>query len=121
MVTLAKEKSGALAQQVGVAMNIPAPLPIDELLICNCEKLIKKMNRSERKRIHRALLSVSREANDKLTSDNSNIAATRLSHADFERLINICDASHTDISAFLRKVITREIKRKTNENSPKSL
>ena len=102
-------------------MNTPVPLPIDELLIFKCEKLIKKMNRSERKRIHSALLSVSRSASDKLTSDNSNIAATRLSHADFERLINICDEKHTVISEFLRKVITREIKRRTNENAPKSL
>ena len=102
-------------------MNIPSPLPIDELLICNCEKLIKKMNRSERRKIHRSLLSVSRDANDKLVTDNSNIAATRLSHADFERLINICDERHIDISSFLRKVISREIKRKTNENAPKSL
>ena len=102
-------------------MKTPEPLPVDDLLIFNCEKLIKKMNRSERKRIHRALLSVSRDANDKLVTDNSNIAATRLSHADFERLINICDEKHTDISAFLRKVLSREIKMKTNENSPKSL
>ena len=102
-------------------MNIPAPLPIDELLLVKCEKLIKKMNRSERKRIHRTLLNASRSASDKLTSDNSNIAATRLSHADFERLINICDERQVDISSFLRKVISREIKRKTNENAPKSL
>ena len=118
MVTLAKEKSG---ETVGVAMNIPVPLPIDELLICKCEKLIKKMNRSERKRIHRALLSVSRDANDKLVTDNSNIAATRLSRQTYASLINICDEKHTVISEFLRKVITREIKRKTNENSPKTL
>ena len=102
-------------------MKTPEPLPVDDLLIFNCEKLIKKMNRSERKRIHRALLSVSRDANDKLASDNSNIAATRLSHADFERLINICYERHTGISSFLRKVISREIKRRTNENAPKSL
>ena len=102
-------------------MNVPAPLPIDELLICKCEKLIKKMNRSERKRIHRALLSVSRDANDKLHTDNSNIAATRLSHTDYASLINICDEKHTDISSFLRKVLAREIKRRTNENAPKSL
>ena len=102
-------------------MKTPEPLPVDDLLIFKCEKLIKKMNRSERKRIHRALLSVSRDANDKLVTDNSNIAATRLSHTDFSSLINICDEHHTDISSFLRKVISREIKRKTNENSPKSL
>ena len=102
-------------------MKTPEPLPVDDLLIFKCEKLIKKMNRSERKRIHSALLSVSRSASDKLTSDNSNIAATRLSHADFERLINICDDAGTVVSAFLRKIISREIKRKTNENSPKTL
>ena len=102
-------------------MKTPEPLPVDDLLIFNCEKLIKKMNRSERKRIHRALLSVSRDANDKLHTDNSNIASTRLSHTDFERLINICDNAGTVVSAFLRKIISREIKRKTNENSPKTL
>ena len=101
-------------------MNTPVPLPIDELRIFQCEKLIKKMNRSERKRIHRTLLNASRSAEDKLTSDNSNIAATRLSHADFERLINICDEHRTDISAFLRKIVSREIKRITNE-TPKTL
>ena len=101
-------------------MNTPILLPIDEQLIVTCERLIQKMNRSERKPIHRSLLSVSRDANDKLVTDNSNIAATRLSHGDYERLINICDERHTDISAFLRKVITREIKRRTNENPPNS-
>lgn len=101
-------------------MKTPEPLPVDDLLIFKCEKLIQKMNRSERKHIHRALLNASRSASDKLTSDNSNIAATRLSHADFERLINICDEHRTDISAFLRKIVTREIKRKTNE-TPKTL
>ena len=102
-------------------MNTPILLPIDEQLIVKCERLIQKMNRSERKRIHRSLLEASRDANDKLVTDNSNIAATRLSHGDYERLINICDDAGTDISAFLRKIISREIKRTTNENAPKSL
>lgn len=95
----------------------PAPLPVDDLLIFKCEKLIRKMNRSERKRLHRSLLAVSRSANDKLTSDNSNIAATRLTRDDYASLINICDDTNTDVSAFLRKVVTREIRRrKKNED-----
>ena len=102
-------------------MNTPILLPINELLIGKCEKLIKKMNRSERKLIHRTLLNTSRSAADKLHTDNSNIAATRLSRQTYASLINICDENHIVISEFLRKVITREIKRKTNENSPKSL
>ena len=102
-------------------MNTPVPLPINEMLIGKCEKLIKKMNRSERKQIHRALLSVSRDANDKLFTDNSNIASTRLSRTDYERLINICTDRRTDISSFLRKVVTREIKRITNETTTTSM
>lgn len=102
-------------------MNTPLPLPVDERLIVKCERLIKKMNRSERKRIHRSLLEASRDASDKLTTDNSNIAATRLSHRDYERLINICNDRRTDISSFLRKVVTREIKRTTNETTTTSM
>lgn len=100
----------------------PELLPVDEVLIIKCEQLIRKMNRSERKRLHRSLLAVSRSANDKLTSDNSNIAATRLTRDDYASLINICDDSNTDISSFLRKVVTREIRRrKKNEDPTQSL
>lgn len=105
----------------GVVMKTPDPLPVDDLLVLRCERLIRRMNRSERKRIHRTLLDESRSANDKLTTDNSNIAATRLTRDDYASLLNICDETNTDISAFLRKVITREIKRSKNENQTNSL
>lgn len=91
-------------------MNIPAPLPVDELLIVKCERLIQKMNRSERKRIHRALLAMSRSASDKLTTDNSNVASTRLTRAAYASLLNICDEHGVAVSAFVRKVVMKAIK-----------
>ena len=94
----------------GAEMNTPEPLPVDELLIVKCERLIRKMNRSERKRIHRTLLTEARSASDKLTTDNSNIAATRLTQTDYTSLINICEEQQTDISSFVRKAVVKAMK-----------
>lgn len=91
-------------------MNTPEPLPVDEVLVLKCERLIRKMNRSERQRIHRSLLTVSRSASDKLTTDNSNIAATRLTRSDYTSLLNICEEQNADISSFVRRAITKAIK-----------
>ena len=98
-------------------MNIPAPLPVDEFLIVKCERLIQKMNRSERKRIHRALLAMSRSASDKLITDNSNVASTRLTRSAYASLLNICDAHGVAVSAFVRKVVMKAIKETANETT----
>jgi len=91
-------------------MKPPHPLPVDDLLVLKCERLIRKMNRSERKRIHRTLLTEARYAHDKLSTDNSNVAATRLTRSDYASLLNICEEQNTDLSSFLRRAITKAIK-----------
>ncbi len=105
------------ARAGGVVMIIPAPLPVDELLIVKCERLIKKMNRSERQRIHLTLLDARKHAPDKLTTDNSNVASTRLTRSAYASLLNICDAHGVAVSAFVRKVVMKAIKETANETT----
>jgi hypothetical protein len=93
-----------------MSRRIPASLPVDDVLVVKCERLIRKMNRSERKRVHRTLLAASRSASDKILTDNRNIVATRLTWDAYVSLINICDEHSTDISTFLRTAIHNAIK-----------
>lgn len=94
----------------GVVMRTPAPLPVNDALVSKCQALIRKMNRSERRRVHRALLQEAKTAKDKLATDNSNIVATRLTKDDYASVINICDDHDEDLSAFLRRAIHTAIK-----------
>lgn len=88
-------------------------LPVDETLIHKCETLIHKMNRSERRRVHRTLLDESRNAADKLITANDNIVACRLPRDAYAALLNIVADGQTDLSAFARYVILKAIKEHT--------
>jgi len=91
-------------------MLIPEPLPVDEVLVGKTEKLIRKMNRSERRRVHRTLLEEARTAEDKSITDNSNLVSCRLTRDDYASVLNICDDRGEELSAFLRNIIHKEIK-----------
>lgn len=86
------------------------PLPVDDVLVRKCERLIRRMNRSERARIHRTLLDEARLAHDKTISANDNIVATRLPRDAYATLLNMCDDTQTPLSAFMRKVLLHAIK-----------
>lgn len=95
-------------------MNVPAPLPVNEALVRKCESLIRKMNRSERQRVHQTLMEARKNAPDKLTTDNSNIIHARLTKDDFLSVLNIVDDSDTDISLFVRDAVKTAISKETN-------
>ena len=88
----------------------PQPLPVDEVLVRKCERLIRTMNRSERSRVHRTLLDEARTAQDKTSTANDNIVATRLPRDAYATLLNMCDDTSTPLSAFMRKVLLHAIK-----------
>ena len=93
-------------------MNRPSSLPVDELLVWKCQRLIETMNRSERARVHRLLIAQSKTAKDKLVTDNTNLVSVRLSRDDFVSVINIVEDENIEVSAFLRKLIQRSLKEK---------
>lgn len=96
--------------------TIPAPLPVDDALVEECESLIKQMNRSERARVHRTLLDERRDARDKSICSNDNIVACRLPHDNADFLETLCADLGTSISNWCRTLITAEIQKEKQRN-----
>jgi len=91
-------------------MRTPDPLPVNETLVRKCEQLIRRMNRSERQRVHQTLLEERKHAPDKLTTDNSTVIHARLTKDDFLSVLNIVDENDTDISSFVRDAVKKAMK-----------
>lgn len=89
----------------------PQPLPIDDALVEDTKTQIDLMNRSERRVVHRHLLTVSKTANDKSVTDNDNIVACRVSHDDALFLETLVADHGTSVSNWLRDLITAQLKK----------
>lgn len=87
----------------------PQPLPVDDARVASICEDINTLNRSERHKVHQHLLVVSRDAHDKLLTNNATIVATRLDQASYDALLNICDDQNLRISDFARRVLIRAI------------
>jgi len=91
----------------------PQPLPIDTEMVDAICGDIATLNRSERHKVHQHLLTISRDAHDKLVTNNATIVATRLDQVSYDRLLNICEEQNICISDFARKVLNRAIRQET--------
>ena len=92
--------------------RIPPALVINESLVHRVELLLAKMNRSERARVHRSLLQQSRNAHDKLVTDNRNLLSCRLTKDDYGSVLNMCGENSAEISSFLRTLIKTYLREK---------
>lgn len=89
----------------------PPPLPIDDEKVNAICGDIATLNRSERHKVHQHLLTIRRDASDKLMTNNATLVAVRLDETSYTHLLNIVDDTNSTISEVARRVLVREIHR----------
>ena len=87
----------------------PQPLPIDDEKVAAICDDIATLNRSERRKVHQHILIISKEASDKLMTNNATLIGVRLDQTSYDRLLNIVEDTNSTISEVARRVLVREI------------